>query len=169
MYNINKRIGSIEISGETQRIGIDAEVRIQLAKWIWADLDINVAEGKYVNEAEGENHIPLAPKITSQGGLNFIHEKGLDGSLRFRYVCDRPANESNSVVARGHFLGNLVLGYHFGRFYVNGQIENLFDTEWNEAQFDTESRLKDEIQAVSEIHFTPGNPFNVQFGLSYEF
>ena len=43
------------------------------------------------------------------------------------------------------------------------------NVEWNEAQFDTESRMQWEIEPVSEIHFTPGNPRNIQFGLSYKF
>lgn len=161
--------GTTEISGETQRIGIDSELRIQLAKWIWADLDLNLANGKYVNEPDGMNHIPLAPKLTSQGGLNFKHKKGFDGAIRFRFVGDRPANESNTVVAKGYFLNNLILGYHLGNFYLNSQIENVFNTQWNEAQFDTESRLKNELNPISEIHFTPGNPLNIQFGISYEF
>ena len=38
-------------------------------------------------------------------------------------------------------------------------IENLLDTEWNETQFATESRLFNEAEPVEEIHFTPGTPF----------
>jgi hypothetical protein len=33
------------------------------------------------------------------------------------------------------------------------------NTKWNETQFATESRLKDESNSVEEIHFTPGTPF----------
>ena len=48
-------------------------------------------------------------------------------------------------------------------------IENLFDVEWNEAQFDAESRLRDEVEPVSELHFTPGNPRNVRVGMAFLF
>jgi hypothetical protein len=47
--------------------------------------------------------------------------------------------------------------------------ENLFDVAWNEAQFDTESRLPGEAAPVSELHFTPGNPRNVRVGVAYLF
>ncbi len=47
--------------------------------------------------------------------------------------------------------------------------ENLFNQEWNEAQFDTESRLRNETEPVSEIHFTPGTPLFVKAGISYKF
>jgi hypothetical protein len=161
--------GTTEPSGETRRLGVDVELRMQLAPWIWADLDVNLSDGRYVNEAKGEDFIPLAPRITTQGGINFLSELGWEGALRFRYIGDRPANEVNSVTAEGYFLANLILAYriHGFRFFIQG--ENLLNTEWNEAQFDTESRLYYETQSVSEIHFTPGNPFNVQVGVSFEF
>ena len=41
--------------------------------------------------------------------------------------------------------------------------------EWNEAQFDTESRLQDELLPVSELHFTPGVPFFAKATMSVFF
>ena len=161
--------GSTEISGETRRLGIDTEIRLQLAKWIWADFDLNLSDGRYLNEPEGANYIPLAPRISSQGGINFLHNSGMEGSLRYRYVGDRPANEDNSVLASGYFIGNIILAYRFLGFRIFTQLENILNTSWNEAQFDTESRLFHEISPVSELHFTPGYPFNIQAGISYEF
>jgi len=161
--------GTTEISGTSRRIGADLEMRVQIADWIWGDLDLNFADGRYPGEAEGDNYIPLAPRLTAQGGVNFLHSSRLDGALRFRYLADRPANEDNSVVALGHLLANIVVGYRFNGFRVFGQLENILNREWNEAQFDTESRLFDETEPVSELHYTPGNPFNVQLGLSFEF
>ncbi len=161
--------GSTESSGETRRIGVDAEIRLQLAKWIWADLDLNLSDGRYLNETAGADYIPLAPRVSSQGGVNFQHPSGLEGSLRYRYIGDRPANEDNSVVALGYFIGNVIVAYRFQGFKVFTQLENVLNTSWNEAQFDTESRLFDEAYPVSELHFTSGNPFNIQLGISYEF
>jgi outer membrane receptor protein involved in Fe transport len=161
--------GSTEISGETRRMGLDAEIRMQLACWIWADIDLNLSEGRYVNEPTDANYIPLAPRFTSQGGISFLHPAGFEGALRYRYLADRPANEDNSVVAMGHFLNNIILAYKFNGLRVFTQVENLFNITWNEAQFDTESRLFHEPAPVSELHFTPGNPFNIQVGFSYEF
>jgi len=161
--------GSTEISGETRRVGLDAEIRMQLANWIWADIDLNLSDGRYINEPAHANYIPLAPRFTSQGGISFLHPSGFEGALRYRYLADRPANEDNSVVAIGHFLNNIILSYKYNGFRVFTQLENLFNITWNEAQFDTESRLFYETLPVSELHFTPGNPFNIQVGFSYEF
>lgn len=161
--------GSTESSGETRRLGLDAELRLQLAKWAWADLDLNLSDGRYVNEVDGADYIPLAPRVSSQGGVNFQHPSGIEGALRYRFIGDRPANEDNSVVAAGYFIGNVVLAYRIQGFRIFAQLENLLNTEWNEAQFDTESRLFHETTSYSEIHFTPGNPLNIQAGVSFEF
>lgn len=156
--------GTTEISGKTQRIGIDFEARIQLLKWLWADLDLNLSKGKYLDEPAGSNHIPLAPGISSTGGLSALHPSGIEGTLRYRYIGSRPANEDNTVRALGYTLLNANIGYRFGKFKVYANVENITNTDWNEAQFDTESMLKGEINPVSEINFTPGNPINVKFG-----
>ena len=161
--------GETEISGKSQRIGIDMEGRVKILSWLWVDADVNLSQGKYVDEPEDANQIPLAPRITSTGGLTASHPSGWDVSLRYRHIGDRPANEDGSVTAEGYTLVNLGLSYTYGPFKYFVAAENLFDVEWNEAQFDTESRLDYEPEPVSEIHFTPGNPLNLQAGISFQF
>ncbi len=161
--------GETEISGKSQRIGIDIEGRIKILSWLWVDTDVNLSQGKYVDEPDDANQIPLAPRITSTGGLTAIHPSGWDVSLRYRHIGDRPANEDGSVTAEGYTVVNLGLSYSYGPFQYFVVVENLFDVDWNEAQFDTESRLRDETESVSEIHFTPGNPLNLQAGISFQF
>jgi len=161
--------GETEISGKSQRIGIDIEGRVKILPWLWADADVNLSQGKYVDEPEDANQIPLAPRITSNGGLTAIHPSDWVVSLRYRHIGDRPANEDDSVTAEGYTVVNLGLSYTYGPFNYFVSAENLFDVDWNEAQFDTESRLDHEPEPVSEIHFTPGNPLNLQAGISFQF
>ncbi len=61
------------------------------------------------------------------------------------------------------------MGYLIGNIKLLFFLENILDSDWNEAQFDTESRLSWEDSPVSEIHFTPGNPRNFRFGIEYKF
>ena len=161
--------GETEISGKSRRMGIDIEARAQIFSWLWIDTDVNLSNGIFVDEPPDANEIPLAPRITSTGGLTAIHPSGFGANLRYRYVGDRPANEDGSVTAKGHTLLNLGLSYMLGPFKYFVAVENIFDVDWNEAQFDTKSRLANETEPVSEIHFTPGNPRNVQVGISYQF
>ncbi len=51
------------------------------------------------------------------------------------------------------------LNYTIPNYEFRIAIENLLNTTWNEAQFDTESRLKNEPTSVTELHFTLGIPF----------
>lgn len=161
--------GETEINGKSRRLGVDVEARAQILSWLWADADLNLSSGLFVDAPADANEIPLAPRITSTGGLTAIHASGFGASLRYRHIGDRPANEDNSVTAEGHTLLNIGLSYTVGSFKYFIAVENLFDVDWNEAQFDTESRLADEAEPVSEIHFTPGNPMNLQAGIAYHF
>jgi hypothetical protein len=43
------------------------------------------------------------------------------------------------------------------------------NTNWNEAQFDTESRLPFETLSTSELHFTPGTPISAKLTVGYAF
>jgi outer membrane receptor protein involved in Fe transport len=82
---------------------------------------------------------------------------------------DRAANEDNSVIAQGYFLLDASLNYTRKRFEISFSAQNLLDQAWNEAQFDTESRLRNEVNPVSEIHFTPGTPFFAKAGIKLFF
>jgi hypothetical protein len=48
-------------------------------------------------------------------------------------------------------------------------VQNLNNTAWKEAQFETESRLKNEAEPVTEIHYTPGAPFYAKAGVVLKF
>ena len=72
---------------------------------------------------------------------------------------DRPANEDNSVVAVGYWIADAILNYTKPGYSLGLLVENVFNQEWKETQFNTESRLINETQPVAEIHFTPGTPF----------
>jgi outer membrane receptor protein involved in Fe transport len=75
--------GTTEISGATRRIGVDIELRYQVLSWFWADGDLNISRGKFINEPESANNIPLAPRVTSTGGLSVVHPTGFEASLRY--------------------------------------------------------------------------------------
>ncbi len=158
--------GTTELSGRSRRVGVDLEGRYQLLPWLWADADANLSKGEARDEAAGEDEIPLAPTLTSTGGLTARHPQGYVGSLRYRHIGERPANEDNSVRALGYTVVDLTAGYRLGPYQLDLHLENLLDTEWNEAQFATESRLRAETEPVEEIHFTPGNPRILRLELS---
>ncbi|MDO1514763.1 TonB-dependent receptor plug domain-containing protein [Maribacter confluentis] len=161
--------GIVEPSGKTRRLGIELGARYQLLDWLYAYNDINYTYARSTEELEEEDYIPLAPDLTSVGGLSISDLGNFSGSLNYRYLGDRAANEDNSIVAEGYFVTDLNLNYHIKNWTLGLIIENLFDTEWNETQFATESRLFNETASVEEIHFTPGTPFYLRGKVSVRF
>ncbi len=159
----------VEPSGKTKRLGADLSLRYQATPWLYFDGDINYAYARAIDQPKGENYIPLVPSLTSTGGVSVKLPLGISANLRYRYMNTKPAKEDNSVRAKGYLVNDLLLNYGVGKWNFLLQAQNLFDTKWNEAQFETETRLRNEQQPVSELHFTPGTPFMVKAGLSYKF
>ncbi len=159
----------VEPSGKTRRYGVDFSARYQLTDWLFLDTDLNWTKPRSKDDPEGENYIPLAPTFTSIGGLTTKFQKGLNASLRYRYVGDRPANEDDTVTALGYFVIDGGMTYTQKKYELGLSVENLFNVDWNEAQFDTESRLFNEKEPISELHYTPGTPFFIKGSVSFFF
>ncbi|MBW1295924.1 TonB-dependent receptor [Aquimarina litoralis] len=161
--------GIVEPSGKTRRFGVDFSGRYQLNDWLFLDTDFTYTSARSIEALDGEDYIPLAPKITATGGVSIENFNNFSGSLRYRYLGDRAANEDNSIVAEGYTVIDMSLNYRWKQFDFSISVENLLDTEWNETQFATESRLANETESVEEIHFTPGTPFFAKAGITYRF
>ncbi|HTF29784.1 MAG TPA: hypothetical protein VK625_13115, partial [Flavitalea sp.] len=86
-----------------------------------------------------------------------------------RLMGTRPANETNTVVAKGYFINDMVIKYGRPKFDIEVSVVNILNKRWKETQFDTESRLQNEPFPISEIHFTPGTPFFLKVGFTYFF
>ena len=161
--------GIVEPSGKTRRMGVELGARYQPTDWFYVYTDANYTHARSTEEADGEDYIPLAPDFTAVGGLSLGREQGFSGGLNYRYIDDRAANEDNSIVAEGYFVTDATLNYSTQQWTFGLIVENLLDTEWNETQFATESRLFNETNPVEEIHFTPGTPFYLRGKITYQF
>ncbi|WP_109852554.1 TonB-dependent receptor domain-containing protein [Aquimarina sp. AU58] len=161
--------GVVEPSGKTRRLGLDLSARYQIKDWLYFDTDITYTKSRSLDAPKGGDHIPLAPKFTAAGGISFDKIHNFSGGLRYRYLGDRAANEDNSIVAKGYTIFDANVNYTWNDFNIGLTIENLFNSEWNETQFATESRLFNESEPIEEIHFTPGTPFFAKVGITYSF
>lgn len=161
--------GIVEPSGKTRRQGFDISVRYEPVDQLFFNIDANYAHARATEEADGENFIPLAPDFTLTSGLSYKPTTGFYGSIQLRHIDDRPANEDNSIVAEGYTVTDFNVGYQWKKVAVGLQIQNLFDVDWNEAQFATESGLFDEVTSTEEIHFTPGTPFFLRGSITFNF
>ncbi|NCT08476.1 MAG: TonB-dependent receptor, partial [Flavobacteriia bacterium] len=131
--------------------------------------DATVTKARSLEEVLGEDFIPLAPNLTLAGGLSLTQLGNFSGSFNYRYLGDRPANEDNSIVAKGYFVSDININYYLKKITFGVAVENIFNVAWNETQFATESRLQNEVNAVEEIHFTPGTPIFAKATVTYRF
>ena len=138
-------------------------------KSVYIDMDLNYAHGRMADEIKGQNYIPLAPVWSSTGGITYKNKTGINGSLRYRWLGNRPANEDYSITAKGYFVNDLVLSYTQAKYEIGFAVQNIMNVKWKETQFATLTRLKNELVPVEEIHFTPGTKLAAKLSLSIFF
>jgi outer membrane receptor protein involved in Fe transport len=161
--------GTTEPSGRTRRVGLDLEARVRLADGLWADTDLNLSRGRFRDEPEDADLVPLSPTLTSTGGITWTAADGVRAGARYRHIGERAADETGAIRALGSTLFELFGSCRVGRAEIVLAVDNLLDVDWNEAQFATASRLRDEPAPVTELHFTPGAGRSVQLGVGYRF
>lgn len=152
---------TVQPGDKTVRKGIDLSVRYQLNSWLFANLNLNLANPKTVDSAAGHNFLPLAPTFTSTAGIFVKFKDGLNGSISYRFLHDRSANSTYSLTALGYFVTDLSLNLTKPTYSIGISVQNLFNVVWDESQFEYTSRLQRETfaQSVDEVSYTPGSPF----------
>jgi len=161
--------GNVEPSGKTKRQGVDLIARYQFSETLFANVNINLTKPRARGEMKGQDYIPLAPTATSIGGIFYKTKRGFNGGVTYRFITDRPANEDNSIIAKGYTLLDGSINYTHSKYEIGLAFENILNVKWNEAQFATESRLMNEPAPVSELNFTPGTPFFARLKLAIFF
>lgn len=151
--------GPMEASGRTVRYGIDFSGRYQILDWLYTGLNLNWAHPRSIEEPKGENYLPLAPTFTSTGELAFKFPSGWNGGISYRYLHNRAGNEDYSLTAKGYFVTDLAINYTKKKYEISLAIENLFNTRWDEAEIEYDSRLKNESTDVDQMSYIPGVPF----------
>ncbi len=166
---INQPGGPVQPSGKTTRAGIDLSLRYQLTDWLFANMNIDLARPRYIDSAAGHDHLPLAPTLTSTAGLDFRTHTGWNGGITYRYLHNRAANSTYTLTALGYFVTDLTVNYTRPKYELGVAVENLFNVQWNESQFDYTSRLRKETLPVDDVSYTPGAPFFAKLKLAVFF
>ncbi len=163
--------GTTEIRGATRRQGVEVSVRGQ----VWGPLYVNGSFTWTHAEFRNGDAIPLAPEYTAYGAMILKWPKGLTSQVQATYLGARPLTEDRSVNSPSWLTFDLSQRYRLPIKLPHGRIEaflfvqNLFNTEWEQAIFSFESRLRNEAVSVKDIHFVPGNPRTVMGGLAWYF
>jgi hypothetical protein len=161
--------GTWEPSGKTNRLGVDLSLRWQIVNGLFFDTDINYGIARFIDEPEGANYVPLAPVWTSTGGLTLNHPRGWSSSFRYRLMSDRPADETNEVTALGYGIFDFKLNYTLRKWTFGVSFENLFNSDWNDAQFAGEYRVTGTAEPDYGLTYTAGIPFFFKGNVCFRF
>lgn len=168
-------IDNVSPTGRTRRQGIDLSLRYQLLKWLYVDADFNYAHAWLRDSAAGNNYLALAAPFTSIGGVTVKVHKDISASIRYRHMSDRPADQTNTVIAPGYTVCDAVVNYIRPRYELGLQIQNLFNVQWDEAAFATTTRLRSEVaqhiysEGYTDLCYTPGTPLFIKLSAVYKF
>ncbi len=169
-YTYDQDVAQEVANGSTIRLGIDFSIRYQIIKKLFFDMDVEYSHGRFTDSAAGHNYIPLAPTLTSVAGITYRNPQGFSASLRYRYIDNRPADSQNELTAYGYFLLDAVVKYRYKQYELGMTVENILNVNWNEAQFETLTRiLGDPPAGINQLCFTPGAPRLIKGSLTYYF
>jgi outer membrane receptor protein involved in Fe transport len=163
--------GTTEIRGASRREGVEVAARGQ----VWGPLYVNGSFTWTHAEFRNGDAIPLAPKYTAYGAVILKWPEGLTSQLQATYLGVRPLIEDRSMTSPSWITFDLSERYLLPMTLPHGRMEaflfvqNLFNTEWEQAIFAFESRLRTEAAGVTDIHFVPGNPRTFMGGVAWYF
>ncbi len=163
--------GTTEIRGATRRQGVEVAARGQ----VWGPLYVNGSFTWTHAEFRNGDAIPLAPEYTAYGAAILRWPEDLTSQLQATYLGVRPLVEDRSIKSPSWITFDLSERYRIPVKLAHGRLEaflfvqNLFNTQWEQAIFAFESRLRSEGAGVNDIHFVPGNPRTVMGGLAWYF
>ena len=159
-----------ENKGSSIRYGADLAFKFQPIEELIFDWSGNMSYGELLEESEGENSIPSAPRFTSTLAVIFSPIKPLSIYVGGRYMARRPLIEDESIWADDYLILDANVTYSFkNNIQLGISIQNFLNEQWMEAVFYDSSKLANETEAVDDFHFTPGTPRFVKASISYLF
>ena len=150
--------GTTEIRGPSRRRGVEVAARGNIFGPLYFNGSVTYTKAEFRNG----NAIPLAPELTAYGALLLQWPEGLRSQLQATYLGVRPLTEDRSVKAPSWVTVDLSERYILpvklphGRLEAFLFIQNLLNTQWEQATFFFESRLRNEDQRRQRYPFRTG-------------
>lgn len=158
--------------GATRRNGVEVAARGQVVGPLYLNGSVTWTHAEFRQTGAA---IPLAPELTAYGAVLLRWPEGLSSQLQATYMGVRPLTDDRSLKAPSWTVVDLSERYQLpiklqhGRLEAFLFIQNVLDTEWEQATFAFSSRLANEPAAVTDIHFVPGTPRFFMGGMAWYF
>jgi len=148
----------------TERRGLDGEFRFAPINRLYLITDASYVDARF---ADSGDRIPNGPIVMMTNGIGYGGDLGFRGFVRGRYMGRRELDQNDW--APSYYLVDLVTGYDAETWGVELALDNVFDTEWDDAVFSYESRPEPNGATYNGIHTTPGTPFFARFTVTAKF
>lgn len=166
--------GTTEPRGPTRRYGVEVGGRGQIYGPLYFNGSFTWTHAEF---KETGLAVPLAPDLTAYAALLLRWPEGLSSQIQMTYLGVRNLTEDQTIKAPSWIEFDLTERYLLPVKLSHGHLEailyvqNLFDTQWEQATFAFTSRLlpNEPAGGVPDIHFVPGNPRFVMGGLAWYF
>jgi hypothetical protein len=163
--------GETEAKGRSRRYGTELGARWHLTDWFSLNGDLTLSKA-YFTATGGA--VSRSPTLTARADATLRLPVGLESSMELRHVGTRWLVEDRSWEARGYTIFDWTTRFrpkqqHLHHLEAFFSLENVFDTDYREAQFLTETKLAGETDPVTDVHFSPGNPRTFLVGLTVYF
>jgi len=166
--------------GGSRRIGQEVELRMEPLDWLYLTFDLfhTKAEFRDKQAAMSSDAIPGTPEFIFQHVVSVRHPTGFHGSLRGRYVGERPLPRQrplSTLYSDPYYVMDLLAGYEKRRWAVVIAIENLFDTEWDDTSYAYPSSPEPSATRPAGTatyqgkYITPGTPFAIRGEVTLKF
>ncbi len=163
--------GTTEASRPSRRYGVEWANFYSPTGWITVDADLSVSQARFRGDDPAGNYIPGSVETVLASGVT-VHDLwgGFFGGPRLRYFGPRSLIEDNSVRSDSTIMLSAELGYKFNPTWtLQAEIYNLLDRKDSGIDYYYESRLRNETEAVNDIHFHPVEPINFRISLMANF
>ncbi len=159
-----------EPSGKSERYGVEVTAWYRLTPNWSLDLEYAWTEAEFTDAPSSENKVPGAAEQVVQAGVSADYDNGYFGSLRVRYLGERPLTESGDIKSDDSTSVNLRAGYRWQHLSVYLDALNLLDSDDDDITYYYASRLPGEpAEGVEDIHYHVIEPRTLRLTLAYAF
>ena len=163
--------GNTEASRGSKRRGLEVTAYYHFTDQWSLDLEYAYTDAEFTDSAPEGDEIPGAIEQVLQAGLNADFASGWFGSLRVRYLGERPLIEDGSVKSDPSTVWNLRAGFRVADWTFKADILNLTDSDDHDIDYYYASRLASEPTGVAteDVHYHVLEPRTIRVSVGYQF
>jgi len=162
--------GVTEASRPSRRYGVEFNNYFAVNEQWTVEADFAWTDSTFTDAADEGKKIPGAIDAVVSAAAIVQLPAGFFGSLRLRYFSSYPLIEDNSVRSDGSTMVNLLAGWQLGRWRMQAEVLNLFDSDDHDVDYFYPSRLPGEpAEGVEDIHYHIFEPRQIRVQVAWEF